>query len=171
MSGRVQLLKAAFDQTFATAPVLDRPEHEDLLLLKIAGTDFAVRFSEVARVVRGFQIAWLPSQAPALQGIVGIDRNVVPVFDLARLLDLTAPVAPGALLLATAAPVAFAVDSIVGHRRVAPNDIVPGGSSRTAPLREVLTSAALHLVDLSTAVHALRAYLAQGSTLTTGDTR
>ena len=77
-----------FDLGFSRAAEVEHAAEENLLVIELGAQPFAVRVSEVRAIVTTPRIACVPSSAPALLGIAGIRGEILPVFDLARLLGV-----------------------------------------------------------------------------------
>jgi purine-binding chemotaxis protein CheW len=152
-------LAHAFDAAFtqpAAAPERNDAE-ENLLGLRLAGEDYAVRLTEVAGLLPAQRIMPLPGPRPALLGLIGLRGELVPVYSLASLLGRHAsPPATTAwvVLVRGGAPLGLAFDQYTGHARV-PRDeqVAPappeGPGPRAYVTRTVRIGGALRgLIDL-----------------------
>lgn len=81
-------LAREFDLGFSRATDVERAPEVNLLVVQLGAQPFAVRASEIRAIVTTPRIAYVPSRAPALLGIGGIRGEILPVFDLARLLGI-----------------------------------------------------------------------------------
>ena len=123
-------LRLAFDRSFAEpAHVEDRSARIALLAIHVGAESLAVRLSEISGLHADKKITPVPGGAPALLGIAGFRGSILPVYSLRTLLGLPAQHAgeptPRWLLVAAAAPLAFAFDNFDGQRRVHPDTIAP----------------------------------------------
>jgi chemotaxis signal transduction protein len=131
---RLAELRRAFDQTFA-APAHGRLEDlVSLLMIGIGGQPFALRTLELSEVVADRRVVPVPSRHAELLGLAGIHGAVVPVFDLAALLEVQRHEAQPRWLALSGreAPVALAFDRLEGYVEVAPACLYP---DQTAPRR------------------------------------
>lgn len=115
-------LAAAFDDAFAAAQVAPPPQ-ADLLAIGVGGDRFALPLAHVAGMFADRRITKIPSRRADLLGLAAFRGTVLPVFDLAARLGYTAARAPRWLVLAAAAPLAFAFERFDGHVRLAASDI------------------------------------------------
>ncbi|MGE0449549.1 MAG: chemotaxis protein CheW [Vicinamibacterales bacterium] len=96
---RLDDLRSAFDRSFGEpfeAP--SAAPAERVLLLVVAGANYAVRLTECAGVTRAPAVHRLPSTEPAFAGVAVVKGTLVPVYRLATLLrvdplDAPAPAA------------------------------------------------------------------------------
>jgi chemotaxis signal transduction protein len=120
---RLRELRQNFDQGFA-APALgaDAPR-EDLLAIRVGSDPYVLRSSDIGAIAADRPLTRLPSDSPALLGIVGVRANVVAVFDLATLLGL--PRADNArwIALARGSSAAFAFAAFEGQLRL-PRELI-----------------------------------------------
>jgi purine-binding chemotaxis protein CheW len=117
-SHRVAELRSAFDLSFARTPNIDATPKDDLLIIRLEATAYALRLAHVAGLFAGKKITRVPSGVPGLLGIAGFRGAIMPVYDLAALMDHTPAEAPRWLVIAANAPVAFAFAGFEGHVRV-----------------------------------------------------
>lgn len=110
-------LASEFDGAFALAHAAPAAL-ADLVTIGIAEDRFALRLAEVAGVFVDRPITKVPSRRADLLGLAAFRGTVVPVFDLATRVGYTRAHAPRWLVLAAAAPVAFAFERFDGHVRV-----------------------------------------------------
>jgi purine-binding chemotaxis protein CheW len=130
---RIAALRDAFDRSFAEARAPDPAAGEDLLAIAIGTEPYALRLSEIAGLFPARKITRLPGGPPALLGIAGFRRTILPVYDLAALLGHPREATVRWLAMAAAAPIAVALATVEGHRRVASAEIV--AHERGAPER------------------------------------
>lgn len=116
-------LRRAFDASFAAAIGDGASRGEDVLVIAIAGRPYALRPAEIAGLFVGRAIARVPSRHPELLGLAGFRGAIVPVFDLAALLELPRASSPRWIVMAARSRVGLAFDAFEGHRRIGPGDI------------------------------------------------
>lgn len=166
--GRAAELARAFDAGFARAPEIGVRALIDVLAIRLGNAPHALRLAQVAGLYARRAIAPLPSAVPELLGLVSLRATIVPVYDLAALLGRPAQQAPRWLVLAAAAPIALAFDTLDGYRRLAPEEILTGpgqaGAERGPELARV-DEELKPMVDLRVVLEriAARAGVAQGA--------
>ncbi len=110
-----------FDRSFEE-PARATEAVEAFLALTAGGLPYAIRLSQVRGLLDGRRIVAVPSPAPALLGIVSARAEILPVYDLARLLGGEAgsvqAACPWLLLVDAPAPAALAFSRFEGHARV-----------------------------------------------------
>jgi hypothetical protein len=110
-------LRAAFDRTFAEAPVAPVP-HTEVLVFHAGGQPCAIARDALAALRVDLSIVTLPSPAPALLGVTSFHGELVPVWDL----GLLAHGVPGRgrrwCAIVGGGSAAFAFDRLDGHLRV-----------------------------------------------------
>jgi chemotaxis signal transduction protein len=87
VEGKAAELRRAFDLAFAEPHHTGSEQLEDLLSIRVGGDPYAIRLMDLAAIVSRRPIVPLPAAASALLGLAGIHGAVVPVFDLAALLE------------------------------------------------------------------------------------
>ena len=122
---RAAALRREFDRSFIEAPPVDVVLKEDLLAIRLAGQDFAIRLAEIAGLFADKKVVPVPSTNAALLGIAGFRGAIVPVYDLQSLLGLAASRTWRWLVIAAQAPVAFSFEKFEGRLRVLPDAITP----------------------------------------------
>jgi chemotaxis signal transduction protein len=109
-----------FDRSFAEPAQAAEPT-EAFLALAAGGVAYAIRLRHVRGLVGGRTVVPVPSPAPALLGIASARSEIVPVYDLARLLggepDRAQP-CPWLLLVDAPSPAALALGRFDGHTRL-----------------------------------------------------
>jgi chemotaxis signal transduction protein len=124
MTGRAAALRNDFDRSFAVAPRSADAARLDLLAVCLATRRFALRLSDIAGLFVDKKIVSVPGSGPTLLGIAGFRGAIAPVYDLQKLLGLAASHASARwLVIAAAAPVAFAFEKFEGQLRVSPDAI------------------------------------------------
>lgn len=88
---RAAAMRAAFDQSFAQEPQLDREARQNYLCIRCGGDAYAVDMREIAGLHEGKQVRPLPGPLTQLRGIAGFRGALVPVYDLAALLGYARP--------------------------------------------------------------------------------
>jgi chemotaxis signal transduction protein len=118
-------LRLAFDRAFAEPIRFDATPNESLLAIRVGGQACALRLSEIAGLFAGKSITRVPGSSALLCGIAGFRGSILPVYDLAALLDGCAARAQRWLVVAAARPVALAFEAFDGQLRVAAEEILP----------------------------------------------
>jgi chemotaxis signal transduction protein len=131
MASRAVELRRDFDRGFAAVPGTEETARQELLAIRLADKRFALRLSDIAGLFTDKKITRVPGAKAALLGIAGFRGSIAPVYDLQRLLDNSAADAPRWLVIAAAAPVAFAFSGFDGQLRVSPAAIA-AQDARTA---------------------------------------
>ncbi|MBS0631941.1 MAG: chemotaxis protein CheW [Verrucomicrobia bacterium] len=90
-STKAREYRDAFDATFAAPPPPPAPPVVALLLVRVDGSLFAVRRSEMTGFVRGDAIAPAPGRASAFLGLAEMRGEIYPVWSLAGLLGRPLP--------------------------------------------------------------------------------
>jgi chemotaxis signal transduction protein len=122
---RLDKMRLDFDRAFAELPLAEAAARDDLLAIRLSERSFAIRLSEIAGLFADKKITRVPGGNAALLGIAGFRGSIVPVYDLQCLIGLSSSITPRWLVIAAAAPVAFAFDVFEGQLRVSPAAIVP----------------------------------------------
>jgi chemotaxis signal transduction protein len=126
-SPHAEALRRRFDESFAEPAASPRPVRQRLLLIQVGTDACAVAMADCAAVERTGALTRLPRAHPAFEGLTSVAGTVLPVYDLARLLALPAPVpaevragTAGGLMLISARPhrVAFLVAAVDGYAEV-----------------------------------------------------
>jgi chemotaxis signal transduction protein len=158
---RAAKLRLAFDRSFAERPKLEAAAGEDFLAVRLGAAAHAIRLSEISGLVADKRIINVPGRDGALLGIAGFRGAIVPVYGLQMLLGYPMMVgAPRWLVIASGAPVAFALDAFEGHFRVSRDAILSheaGGGPRDF-VREVVSDRRVtrSIVHLPSAIDALK---------------
>src|SRR3954447_10647187 len=129
LNGRVAELKRNFEHGFAQAAQADRKKL-NFLAIAVGGRKFALRLSEIAGLHAGKSVTRVPGGGEALLGIAGFRGALLPVYQLAALLGEDTAASPRWLVLAAAAPLAFAFDAFEGQLHVSPEAVLPAPSRR-----------------------------------------
>jgi chemotaxis signal transduction protein len=140
VASRAAALKRDFDQSFALPPATDTAAKVDLLAIRLGSKTFAIRLAEIAGLFADKKITRVPGAGTAMLGIAGFRGSIVPVYDLQCLLGEPAGKTARWLVIALAAPVAFAFDGFEGQLRVAPEAIKP----QDTQARQGLTNDLVH---------------------------
>ena len=113
----VAAMRQAFDAAFAEPRREGSRSTQRVMLVRIGSTPYAVRLEECSAIVPLPSITTLPSVVYAFCGVAHVRGALVPVYDLARLLQLDTPADASRWLLVTAGDdrVGFIVDALEGH--------------------------------------------------------
>jgi len=150
-------LARAFDGAFALPPPGVVTDVEDLLAIRVGGKPYALRLAEVGAVATERRVTAVPSVNPALLGLVGLRGVIVPVFDLARLLDgSAAPTLPRFVARTRELePLGFAFGALEGHLRV-PRAELAHARERSVSATLRTDSGLRPVVDLTEIAHRIR---------------
>lgn len=125
MVSHAETLRREFDESFATLARATDTEVEALLAIRIGDSPYALRVLELGGTAAGQRITPVPSPERALLGLAAIRGAIVPVFDLAVVLE--EPGARGPLrwlaLSSGQDPVAFAFAELEGHLKVKTSEL------------------------------------------------
>jgi purine-binding chemotaxis protein CheW len=132
LSLQAAALKRDFNRSFAEARQPPSAQRVDLLAIRLAGDPWAIPLSDISALHSGKKVTPVPSRVSALLGIAGFRGELVPVYDLASLIGLTASAAPRWLALAVERRIALAFADLDGHLRIEPGDILPQAPESTA---------------------------------------
>lgn len=156
---RAASLRDAFDRSFSEPLRTDPETAEEMLGIRIDTEAYALRLSEIAGLFGGRKIVPLPGTATAQLGIAGFRSEIMPVYDLQLLLGHQSIGSTRWLVVAAAAPVAFAFAAQEGRLSVPPGAIVdrtdgaPGGSIRQFVR---MPDSVRRIIDLSSVLNAIR---------------
>jgi chemotaxis signal transduction protein len=120
---RAAAMRQEFDRSFADPVLADVSAREDLLAIRLAAQDFAIRVSEIAGLFADKKITPVPNANAALLGIAGFRGAIMPVYDLQSLLGFAAGRMSRWLAIAANAPVAFSFETFAGRLQVSPHEI------------------------------------------------
>jgi chemotaxis signal transduction protein len=135
---QLEQLRADFDRAFTEPTDTLGSAQESMLAITVAGQRMAVRTNELSGFQLSRRIMPLPHQLPHLLGVSGIRGRVVPVFDLARLLN-SDPKEEQLRWVAVCGgdqPLGLAFAVFEGHLRASREDIhqvVEGNQNRCLP--------------------------------------
>jgi chemotaxis signal transduction protein len=121
--GKVADLRRAFDQAFSAAPAAADAELEDLITVQIAGKPHALRAREISGLFLHRSVLKVPTRRSELLGIAGIRSALVPIYDLAALLELgqSTSASPWIAVCDSLEPLGLSFQSLEGLLRVAKN--------------------------------------------------
>ncbi len=112
--------------------------HLEFLIFDLEGVRYGLPVAEVREIVRAVLPVPLPGAPGAIEGVINLRGNVVPVIDLRRRFRLPQrPIEPtDHLVIARAAGrlVALRVDRVVDLMRVEPTDVQDVATARVAKL-------------------------------------
>jgi purine-binding chemotaxis protein CheW len=112
-------LRAAFDRSFAEAPVAAGAPEQSVLAIRVGGEPYALRVSDVASAHVDPELTRVPSPVAELLGIATFRRVLAPVYELRGLLGLPRAANPRCVVLTRGpAPVGLAFDALEGHASV-----------------------------------------------------
>ena len=132
LADRAGELRRAFDRAFAEAVAHDAVQTDDLLGVRIGADPYALRLSEIAGLYVDRAVTRFPSGAPALLGFASFRGSMAPVYDLHLLLGRPVAKTPRWLVVARAAPVAFAFEAFERHLRVPRAAMAAQGEGQTS---------------------------------------
>lgn len=117
-------LRASFDQSFAERPNADSRNHIIFLGIRVHTQSFALRLSEISRVITDRKITPIPGVSSDLLGVLGFRGQMIAVYDLRVLLGYPRSDQPRWFAVAAGAhPVAFAFDMLESYCQVTPDNI------------------------------------------------
>jgi chemotaxis signal transduction protein len=122
----------AFDRAFAEPSREDHAAREELLVIRICGDLCGLRLSEISGVFAGKKVVPVPGSAVTLRGIAGFRGAILPVYDLGAIFGHTSGQNPRWLVVAAAAPVAFAFQAFEKQLRVPRSDIIAAAQRQDA---------------------------------------
>jgi chemotaxis signal transduction protein len=123
ISKRAAELRRDFDRGFADPPFVVSETRQDLLAIRLGTRRLGIRLSEIAGLFADKKITPVPGAATGMLGIAGFRGSILPVYDLRSLLDLSNSEVPRWLVVAAAAPVAFAFEAFEEQIRVPADSI------------------------------------------------
>jgi chemotaxis signal transduction protein len=163
VTGRAAELRLAFDRAYAAPARPDKALTEDLLAVRVGTQAFAIRLSEISGLFADKTTTPVPGGHAALRGIAGFRGVIVPVYDLQSLLGSSCSPTARWLVIAVAAPVALAFETLERQLRVSRDAILPQPASAQAHshAREFVRTAdfvgpIMHLPSLLDAIKAWR---------------
>jgi len=83
-------MRNAFDASFAEPAARVEATPLDFVALRIGDQPYAIRTTEISGFYAGLAVTPVPTSVPALIGIAGHSGEMLPVYDLALLLGLSA---------------------------------------------------------------------------------
>jgi chemotaxis signal transduction protein len=126
-TGTAAALRRSFDEGFAAPAALTKERVEDLLAIRVASDAYALRMSEIAGLHAGIKIVPVPSPAAQLLGIVGIRGAMVPIYDLAALLQYPLSENPRWIVFARGPQrLGFAFETFESHLQVSQGSLARG---------------------------------------------
>ena len=154
-------LRQEFDNAFATPPRRPGDGRESLLALRVGGEVLAVRTMHITGVARRRRIMPLPARVPSLLGITAVRGALLPVYDLAALLELPAAAGEGSwLLLANReTPVGLIFDEFEGRVEIEREELYESegsGSRQHLRLMATIGGAPRAVIDVPGLVEEIR---------------
>lgn len=114
---RASELRDAFDRGFAMLPPPE-PAHSDVLCIRAAGQPWAIPLGDIASLHADVPIVALPTRAVELLGVATVRAAIVPIYDLAAVLDSPSTGAPRWVVVIRRAVAGFAFEGNDGHARI-----------------------------------------------------
>jgi chemotaxis signal transduction protein len=126
---RLAALRDAFDRSFGEPPRQQVADVQDLLAIRTAAGRYALCLTQTEGVFPDRPVMALPGPVPALLGLAGFRRSIVPAYDLGVLLGEAPSAEPRWLALVAGTPaVAVAFDVLDGHLRVPADRVIPASA-------------------------------------------
>jgi chemotaxis signal transduction protein len=134
LAERAAALRSAFDEIFATPWRADVAANTDFIAIRVGDERCAIRLAEVTGLFADKKITRVPGTVAGLLGIASFRGALLPVHHLAPPDAATTPsatsrlgtaAAPRWLVVAAAAPVAFAFEAFESHLRAPVDAILP----------------------------------------------
>jgi chemotaxis signal transduction protein len=129
LADRVAELRLAFDRAFAAPLRGDTAAKTDFIAIRVGSESCAIRLAEVRALYADSKITRVPGGNTALLGIANSRGELLPAYRLRTLLGLSGTEELRWLVIAAAAPVAFAYEAFEGHLRASAESILPRQSS------------------------------------------
>ena len=118
-------MRQAFDVGFAEPHRGAASTADNFLTVRLGGDPYAIRLVEVGGLFADRKMTTLASRIPALSGLTSIRGAILPVYDLTLLMGYSKAGLSRWLVVAAAAPVAFACEGFDGHLRLPRNAAAP----------------------------------------------
>ncbi len=167
---QLQRLRLDFDGAFAQPCATSNDSVQDFIAVRCGDARLAVRISEAAGLERRVRLVALPNAPAAMLGLAGLHRQLLPVYDLARIIGtgdgvcLEADCAAWVVLAAcpSGGHVGLAVARFEGLLRATKNQVMAAPTSAHAvssvldlpggrlPILDLPTIITLVTADLST---------------------
>jgi purine-binding chemotaxis protein CheW len=121
----VAQLRESFDESFSKAAVSEYEGREDLLVIRAASRQLAIRTGEIGGIMHCPVLTPLPSARPALRGLAGVRGVLVAVYSMAALIgESPSSESNGWIVLAAVdRTVAFLFEELVGYERVRSSEV------------------------------------------------
>ncbi len=133
LGARAAELRSAFDHSFAVPARLEPALQHDLLAIRVGIEPYAIRLAELTGLFADRTVTQVPGGSSALLGIAGFRGALVPVYSLGILLGHSGAPALRWLVIAAAAPVAFAFDVFEAHMRASADALLPRQATAGTP--------------------------------------
>ena len=132
IEGTAAALRRRFDESFAAAALPQTERLEEFLAIRVASDPYVLGVAEIAGLHVDLKIVAVPSPVSQLLGIVALRGTMVPVYDLAALLDYPPSARPRWVVLARASQlVGFAFDTFESHLHL-PEAAIAARDAQTA---------------------------------------
>ncbi len=155
---RLRVLRETFDRSFAEPYFGTVKRTAPLLEVRVAESPYALDLAEIGAVVAGISPTPVPSDEPALLGVVGVSGELIAVYDLSRVLGHEGSRPPRWLARVRGQPVAFAFDALDGHSQLPPGVLLEPAAEGADALPELVWLSGLSrpLIRLSVLAARLR---------------
>jgi chemotaxis signal transduction protein len=120
---RLSALRLGFDTGFSLPELEQMDDLLDVLMIRVGRDAYALRLAQLAALEADRMITPVPSEHGELLGVAGMRGGVVAVFDLAAVLGAPRPEATRWLVLAKAAPLAFAFSGFERQLSLRPDEL------------------------------------------------
>jgi purine-binding chemotaxis protein CheW len=128
-----ELLREAFDHSFAQAPAVEAAS-ASVLAVRVGGDRYGMRLSDIAGIHRGKVIARVKSSLPELLGMANLRGLIAPVYDLAMLLGHPPAGEPRWLVLSKGrVAIGLAFEALEAHLAVELDRLSSGEGSNARP--------------------------------------
>ena len=120
----VARLRREFDGAFAEPVAVQADDYERFLRIAVSDGAYAVRLREIEGLFADRAIVAAPSPLPDLLGLTSIRGRLLPVYALSVILGVEGHGTPRWLVVAEGFAAAFAFDTMSGHVRARPTDLL-----------------------------------------------
>lgn len=159
LEDRAERLRRDFDASFARPLEVRERTVTEFLVIRLAGSTWAIARSEVSAVYADLTITHVPGAPPELLGVALQRDRAFPVYDLGTLLGRPTEHPRWVALAAVPVPVAFAFDGLDDHVACAQADITTTATGGLAHVERLvrLGAATLPIASLTSVVAMLLA--------------
>lgn len=117
-------LRREFDGAFAEPVSSGGDDHEMLLRITVSDAPYAVRLREIEGLFADRAIVAAPSPLADLLGLTSIRGRLLPVYSLGMILGVSSSRTPRWFVVAEGVAAAFAFDTMSGHVRADPAELL-----------------------------------------------